>query len=213
MTQFGRGLYELNIDLICANTCQAKGRVERANKTLQDRLVKELRLKGISTIEEANKYAPEFIEDYNRRFGKPPLICGDIHRPLQEYENLDEILCFKQDRTVSKNLTIQYDRIKYLIEDTLENRTLRRQKIMLYEYPDGSISLYAGSRRLKFTKLFDRVGPAIQGEVVENDRISHVIASIKKEQEKRMLNRSTCCPRKTHLVSLPLERRQRLHSF
>jgi hypothetical protein len=72
MTQFGRALYELNIDLICANSCQAKGRAERANLTLQDRLVKELRLRGISSIEAANEYLPEFIEDYNRRFAKSP---------------------------------------------------------------------------------------------------------------------------------------------
>ena len=64
-TQFGRALYELNIDIICANTPQAKGRVERANQTLQDRLVKELRLRGIDTIAAANAYAPEFIADFN----------------------------------------------------------------------------------------------------------------------------------------------------
>ena len=72
VTQFGRALYELNIDAFCANTSQAKGRVERANLTLQDRLVKELRLRGISTREAANAYAPSFIADFNRRFGKPP---------------------------------------------------------------------------------------------------------------------------------------------
>lgn len=70
-TQFGRVLYELNIESICANSSQAKGRVERANLTLQDRLVKELRLRGISTMAEANAYAPSFIEDFNRRFAKP----------------------------------------------------------------------------------------------------------------------------------------------
>jgi transposase len=70
LTQFGRALYELNIDIICANTPQAKGRVERANQTLQDRLVKELRLRGISAVEAANAYAPEFIREFNTRFGK-----------------------------------------------------------------------------------------------------------------------------------------------
>ena len=71
-TQFGRALYELNIEGICANSSQAKGRVERANLTLQDRLVKELRLRGISTMAEANEFMPEFIADYNARFAKPP---------------------------------------------------------------------------------------------------------------------------------------------
>jgi len=70
ITQFGRALYELNVDTFCANSSQAKGRVERANLTLQDRLVKELRLRGIDTQEAANAYAPHFIADFNNRFGK-----------------------------------------------------------------------------------------------------------------------------------------------
>lgn len=82
MTQFGRALNELNIDILCANSSQAKGRVERANQTLQDRLVKELRLAGISDIDAANGFLPGFIEDYNARFGKPPRIDKDLHRPL-----------------------------------------------------------------------------------------------------------------------------------
>lgn len=72
VTQFGRALYELNVDAFCANSSQAKGRVERADLTVQDRLVKELRLRGISTREAADAYAPSFIADFNRRFGKPP---------------------------------------------------------------------------------------------------------------------------------------------
>jgi glucokinase len=65
MTQFGRALSELNIEILCANTSQAKGRVERAHHTLQDRLVKELRLAGINTIEAANAFLPNFVADYN----------------------------------------------------------------------------------------------------------------------------------------------------
>jgi hypothetical protein len=72
MTQFGRALSELNIGILCANTSQAKGRVERAHETLQDRLVKELRLAGISTIDAANAFLPAFIAHYNARFSKPP---------------------------------------------------------------------------------------------------------------------------------------------
>jgi hypothetical protein len=73
-TQFGRAVSELNIDVICANTPAAKGRVERAHQTLQDRLVKELRLRGISTMEDANAYLPEFAQDYNRRFGRVAVV-------------------------------------------------------------------------------------------------------------------------------------------
>ncbi len=84
LTQFGRILDELGIELICANSSQAKGRVERANKTLQDRLIKEMRLQGINTIEEANAWLPYFVEDFNRRFAKPANYPKDLHRPVRE---------------------------------------------------------------------------------------------------------------------------------
>src|SRR4051812_26348791 len=82
MTQFGRALHQLNIDIICANTPQAKGRVERAHGTLQDRLVKELRLAGISTIEAGNAFLPAFMGGYNRRLATEPRSDKDLHRPL-----------------------------------------------------------------------------------------------------------------------------------
>ncbi|OJX10132.1 MAG: hypothetical protein BGO77_03190 [Caedibacter sp. 37-49] len=210
MTQFGRALYELNIDLLCANSCQAKGRVERANKTLQDRLVKELRLRSISTIAEANAYMPEFMKDYNKRFAKVPLQSGDSHRPLQKYEVLDEILCFKQERTVSNSLTIQHDRILYLIEDTVANRSLRRKKIMLHEYPDGHLNLYYKGRLLRFKKLYDRVHqPIEQGTIVPNERIASVLEFIKATQDQReKKRRSTRALRKMHLDILPSSQEQ-----
>src|SRR5499427_9303964 len=96
MTQFGRALHDLNIDIICANTSQAKGRVERANLTLQDRLVKELRLAGISTIDAGNAFLPGFMEDFNRRFAKAPLSDKDVHRPLSEHDHLDDAFAWKE---------------------------------------------------------------------------------------------------------------------
>jgi len=89
VTQFARALYELNIDIMCANTSKAKGRVERANHTLQDRLVKELRLRDISTRETANAFASHFIADFNSRFAKPARRDFNAHRPLRPDEDLD----------------------------------------------------------------------------------------------------------------------------
>lgn len=80
--QYGRALHELNIELICANSSQAKGRVERANKTLQDRLIKEMRLQKLNTIEDANGWLPYFIADFNDRFAKAPKFPKDLHRPF-----------------------------------------------------------------------------------------------------------------------------------
>lgn len=185
MTQFGRALYELNIDLICANTCQAKGRVERANQTLQDRLVKELRLRDISNISDANEYLPTFVEDYNKRFGKVPENDTDVHRALKTEDDLDEILCVKEERVVSKNLTIQYDRILYLIEDIPKNRELRRKRIVLFEYNNGRISLNYKGRKLNFCQLYDRVQNNNQAEVIPNERIAGVLSAIRTRQAKR----------------------------
>ena len=85
-TQFGRAMSELNIDILCANTPQAKGRVERAHLTLQDRLVKELRLRDLSAPEVANAYLPEFVVSYNERFAREPQSNHDAHRPVREDE-------------------------------------------------------------------------------------------------------------------------------
>jgi len=107
-TQFKRALDELSIELICARSPQAKGRVERANGTLQDRLVKELRLRGISTMEEANRYLPEFVKAYNRKFEKSPMDATNAHRKPREGLIVSQILCRKETRKLTKDLTFQY---------------------------------------------------------------------------------------------------------
>src|SRR6266404_4719231 len=108
MTQFGRSLHALNIDILCANTPQAKGRVERANKTLQDRLVKELRLQGISTIAAGNQLLAGFLADYNARFGKEPRNTKSIHQPLTTGEALTGVFAWREERTLSTNLSPEY---------------------------------------------------------------------------------------------------------
>ena len=123
VTQFGRVLYELNIDSWCANSSQAKGRVERANLTLQDRLVKELRLRGISSQKAANAYAPRFVADFNKRFAKPPTSEFDAHRPVRDDEDLDLIFTWRLPRKVSLSLTLQHDRVRYLLPDSRTRQT------------------------------------------------------------------------------------------
>jgi hypothetical protein len=109
LTQFGRAMKELEIELLCAHSPQAKGRVERANQTLQDRLVKEMRLRAISSAAEANAYLPEFIRDYNRRFAVSSRSAEDAHRPLSATQDLTRILSWCETRVLSKNLTLSYD--------------------------------------------------------------------------------------------------------
>ncbi len=122
-TQFGRAMYELNIES-CANSSQAKGRVERANLTLQDRLVKELRLRGISNMADANAFAAHFMASYNARFAKPPRSEHDCHRPLHSDKDLELIFAWREARRVSQRLTVQYDKVLYLLADTPQSRRL-----------------------------------------------------------------------------------------
>lgn len=96
-------MHDLNIDVICANTPGAKGRVERAHQVLQDRLVKDLRLRGISTMADANAYAPEFIEYYNHRFARPPATSHDARRPMLAHESLDPVCLARAWRSAGAN--------------------------------------------------------------------------------------------------------------
>jgi hypothetical protein len=155
-------LYELNIEAFCANKSQAKARVERANLTLQDRLVNELRLRGINTKDAANGYAPSFIADFNRRFAKPPKSDHDAHRAVHDDEVLRQILAYRVARKLSNALTVQYDRVMYLLEDTSVNRRLIGQYIEVVEYPDGVIEVQADGVSLLY-KEYDRITRIDQG--------------------------------------------------
>jgi len=94
LTQYGRALHELNIDIIYANSSQAKGRVERMNQTLQDRLVKELRLEGISSMEAGNEFLSGYMDKLNDKFAKLPLNSTDLHRALTDMDNIEDAMCW-----------------------------------------------------------------------------------------------------------------------
>jgi transposase len=123
-------------DHLCRNQ-RSKGRVERAHQTLQDRLVKELRLQGISTMEAANAFAEEFMNDYNRRFSKAPRQEFDVHREMDVDDDLDMVFTWREARRVSKSLTVQYDKVLYLIEDSEFSRRAIGKYIDVWHYPDG----------------------------------------------------------------------------
>ncbi|MBW2397432.1 MAG: ISNCY family transposase [Deltaproteobacteria bacterium] len=184
MTQFGRALSDLNIDIICASTPQAKGRVERAHLTLQDRLVKELRLEGISSVAEANAYAPRFIEFYNERFGKEPLSPQNVHRPVREDEDLGQILCWQEDRKVSKQLTLHYRGSEYLIEPSPETMALRGRTCRVYADADGQVEIRRGERSIPF-RAFNKLRRVSQADIVSNKRLGAVLTQIQADQRKR----------------------------
>ena len=184
VTQFGRALSSLNIDILCANTPAAKGRVERAHLTLQDRLVKELRLREISDVDAANAFAPEFIADYNRRFARAPRSEHDAHRPLQPSDDLARVFSWQETRLVSKSLTVNYKRVLYVLDPTDAARAARRKAVGIEEREDGSLSFWHGEHELLAT-AFPKEHRVQQGEVVENKRLSAALNLIKEQQRER----------------------------
>ena len=188
ITQFGRALAELNIDIICANIPQAKGRVERAFGTLQDRLVKELRLANIASIAAANNWLPAFVADYNQRFGRPALNAKDLHRPLSAADNLDESLAWREQRTVTRNLTLHYDRMMLILEPTPLARTLARKTVEVVNYPDGRFAIRHMGSNLPF-RVFDKIRTVEPGTIVENKRLTEVLAYVQAQQATYAPNR------------------------
>lgn len=155
ITHFGQILKELGIELICANSPQAKGRIERKNGVFQDRLIKEMRLRNIKTIEEANQFLPEFIEQMNKRFGKEAASPEDAHRPLRETDNLDKIFARKDKRKLSKDLTMQHRGILYLIKSKTPNR-LKHAYVEVFCRKDQPIEVKYLGVKLEYEKWSEK---------------------------------------------------------
>jgi transposase len=177
MTDFGRAMNELGIEIICANTPQAKGRVERANKTLQDRLTKELRLHNISSPEEANKWLPEFMEDYNNRFATTPRSDLDFHTPLSTSDNLDHILCRKETRLLSKNLTFQYHKTIYQIHVDRPTYAMRNTVVTVLEKPNLEVIVLYKNQPINFDVYYQQQK---QAEVVPSKSIDQAMLNASK---------------------------------
>jgi len=155
-TQFGRAMEELDIELICAHSPQAKGRVERANGTLQDRLIKELRLAHICSIEAANEFTPSFIEKHNQRFAKPPILVEDASRPsLPDANILSLIFSHQEDRKLSKNLELSYQNTIYQIKTSTPSYAMRKASVRVCEHICGKISILYKGHPLAF-EVFDK---------------------------------------------------------
>ena len=160
LTQFTRAIKTLGIEPIHANSPQAKGRVERANQTLQDRLVKELRLRNISDIETANLWLSEFVKDYNSRFASIPRENGNAHREiLHSPEELNYILSYQSPRVLSKNLTFQYKTSAYQIRSEGQVYRLRHAIVTVCENFNGEITVLHESRSLGYEKYVDGPEP------------------------------------------------------
>lgn len=174
-TQFERAMKELGIETICANSPQAKGRVERANRTLQDRLVKELRLNNISDIESANQFLEEFTDKYNAKFAKKPICNQDVHRnSLPENAVLDFILSERQVRTMSKNLEVSFEGkvLQVQLPNSQRGYSLRKQRLQVCRSTNGDIKLWYKKRFLEYKELEGRKQTA---QVVSSKEINSTL--------------------------------------
>jgi hypothetical protein len=185
MTQFGRALCELNIEILCANSSQAKGRVERMNRTLQDRLVKELRLAGIDNMEAGNAFLPGFMEDYNRRFAVVPARADDLHRPINlAPDRLAEILCKREQRYVGAQLAFSFERKRIMLQETEVTRGLVGRYVETYAYADGRLDVRWKGYSLPYT-VFDKDQRVTHAAITENKRLGDILAYIKERQEQQ----------------------------
>jgi transposase len=177
LTQFGRAMKELDIEIICANSPQAKGRVERANQTLQDRLVKEMHLCGISSMEQGNAYLPEFIADFNRRFAVPARSQNDAHHRLSAQENLEHILTWQEPRLLSKNLTIQFNKVVYQIQTERPTYALRNAHVTVCENAQGTVTILYNGKVLVYTIFHKQVR---QSEIVDTKNVDLALQNQRK---------------------------------
>lgn len=180
LTQFSRAIKTLDIMPIHANSPQAKGRVERANQTLQDRLVKELRLQDISDIEAANAFLPAFIADYNRRFAVEPINPSNAHRPLvHSSTELALILCLHHTRILSKNLTFQFKNREYQLQGQGNGHRLRKAAVTVCEAFDGNATVLHEGRPLPYQLLAEGEPPI---PLDDEKSLHHTVDQAKRKQ-------------------------------
>jgi transposase len=150
ITQFGRAMRELDIQIICANTPQAKGRVERVIQTLQDRLPKEMRLLDIRSREDGNAYLPEFMLDFNQRFADDPRSDLNAHRPLTAKDDLARILTWQEPRTISKNLMVQFEKVVYQIQTERPTYAMRNAAVTVCMDAQQNVTLLYKGKSLPY---------------------------------------------------------------
>jgi transposase len=151
MSQFERSLAELGVTVRHANTPQAKGRVERLFRTLQDRLVKEMRFAGIKRVGQANEFLETYLPMFNRQFRVKPASNIDVHQPALHKRELDKIFCIREERTLRNDFTIAYNGKLYQIKDAV-----KAQKVAVEERMDGSLHIAHRGLELNYREIKKR---------------------------------------------------------
>jgi len=151
LSQFERAVNELGVKVIHAYSPQAKGRIERLFGILQDRLIKEMRLRGIKTKESANEFLKEYLPKFNRRFRVCPANETDVHVRVPKYFNLDKYLCIKTERTVRNDNTITHNGKLYQIE-----KVVKTKKVIVEERLNGSLHIMGKGVSLKYREIAEK---------------------------------------------------------
>lgn len=177
-TQFSRACRKLLIDIICAKTPQAKGRVERANRTLQDRLIKEMRLRNISTMEEGNYFLEEYRKDHNSRFARLPENSADAHRPMR-YVNLDELLTYNVQRKVFQDLSLSFNKTRIILENSALSRKAIGKRVTVALSLGGVLEVLFEENPLPY-RVFDKIRRIDHApSVVDHKRLGAALALAK----------------------------------
>ncbi len=180
MTQFTRAMNELGIKVICANSPQAKGRIERSFKTHQDRLVKELKLKGITTIEEANKFlADEYTPYHNQKFSIEAKSKENMHLKLPKNANLDAILSVQNKRSIYNDFTVRYNGRVFQILKEQKINVLTRNKVIVEERLDESIHIKYKKTYLNFKEITEKTKKKVRKDKDFNVLTRKEISQIK----------------------------------
>ena len=148
--------------------------MERAHLMLQDRLVKELRLQGTSSVAAANAFMPCFIEAYNRRFAKTTRNIHDAQRALRRDEDLELIFAWRELRKVTYNLTLRHERKLYMLIDSVQNRRLIGKNVEVFQFPDGRIEIRVAGQAIPYA-VYNNLGEVDPGAIVESKRLGHVL--------------------------------------
>jgi hypothetical protein len=151
LTQFSRAVTELVVNIIYAGSPQAKGRIERLFNTFQDRVIKEMRLQGISSITEGNRFLKRYLPIYAKRFGVKPAKQDDLHRPLPKDIDLNKIFCKKTECALRNDFTVAYEKKLYQIENNI-----RAKKVTVEERTDGSMLIRHKGASLEFKEITTR---------------------------------------------------------
>jgi hypothetical protein len=154
-----------------------------------------MRLCCIDSIAAGNAFLPVFIDDYNARFAKAPLEDRDVHRPLAGHDDLDDAFAWKEQRSVSMNLTLQYDQVLFILEPTGIARSLARKRVTVIDYPDGRLAIRHNGVDLPY-RTFDKRPQVNQAAIVENKRLGPILAYIAEKQKELDMSRSAKAPRR-----------------